>query len=163
MTSDRIEKKVLLRAPRERVWRAVSDAAEFGRWFGARLDGPFVAGRTLRARIVPTEADADIAEQQKPYEGMEFEIRVEQVEPMRRLAFRWHPGAVEAIDAANDPTTLVTFELTDAPGGVLLTIVESGFDGIPLARRAQAFKENEGGWEAQTRLIEKYLAAQPAG
>jgi hypothetical protein len=54
--------------------------------------------------------------------------------------------------------TLIEFELTDVPGGILLTISESGFDQIPLARRAKAFKANEGGWEIQTRLIEKYLA-----
>lgn len=160
MTSDRIEKKILLRASRERVWRAVSDSAEFGRWFGARFDGPFVAGRSLRGRIVPTEMDAEVAEQQKPYDGMEFEVRVEQIEPMRRLAFRWHPYAVDVKDFATEPTTLVTFELAEAAGGILLSIVESGFDAIPLARRAEAFKANEEGWDAQTRLVQKYLAAQ---
>lgn len=160
MTSDRIEKKILLRASRERVWRAVSDSTEFGRWFGARFDGPFVAGRSLRGRVVPTEMDAEVAEQQKPYDGMEFEVRVEQIEPMRRLAFRWHPYAVDVKDFATEPTTLVTFELAEAPGGILLSIVESGFDAIPLARRAEAFKANEEGWDAQTRLVQKYLAAQ---
>lgn len=160
MTSDRIEKRILLRASRERVWRAVSDSAEFGRWFGARFDGPFVAGRSLRGRVVPTEMDAEVAEQQRPYDGMEFEVRVEQIEPMRRLAFRWHPYAVDVKDFATEPTTLVTFELAEAPGGILLSIVESGFDAIPLARRAEAFKANEEGWDAQTRLVQKYLAAQ---
>ena len=43
-STDRIEKTVLLRAPLARVWRAVSDAKEFGTWFGVEFDGPFVAG-----------------------------------------------------------------------------------------------------------------------
>ena len=160
MSSDRIEKQVLLRAPRERVWRAISDAAQFGQWFGVRFDGPFVAGRMLTGRVVPTTVDPEIAEMQKPHEGLTFEISVERIVPMQHLSFRWHPYPVGPVDFSSEPTTLVTFDLADAPGGILLTIVESGFDRVPAARRAEAFKANEGGWEAQTRLIAKYLALQ---
>lgn len=160
MTSDRITKQVLLRAPRARVWRALGDSAEFGLWFGIRFDGPFVPGATLNGRVVPTAVDPQIAEQQKPYEGLVFPVYVEAVVPMERLAFRWHPYSIEpGGDYSNEPTTLVTFDLADAPGGVLLTIVESGFEQIPVARRAEAFKANETGWEEQTRLIAKYLDA----
>ncbi|HXC32493.1 MAG TPA: SRPBCC family protein [Verrucomicrobiae bacterium] len=159
MSTDRIEKKILLRATRERVWRAVSDAKEYGRWFGVAFDGPFVEGKRLTGRITPTTVDAEVAKMQEPYAGKAFEWTVERVEPMRRIAFRWHPYAVEeGVDYSNEPATLIEFELQDAPGGILLVITESGFDQIPLARRAKAFKANEGGWEMQTRLIEKYLA-----
>jgi uncharacterized protein YndB with AHSA1/START domain len=157
---DRIEKKVLLPASRERVWRAVSDSAEFGRWFGMAVDGPFVAGKVLKARIVPTTADAEVAKAQKPYEGMAFDFIVDTVEPMRGIAFRWHPFAVKpGVDYSKEPTTLITFELADAPqAGTLLTITETGFDRLPPERRAEAFKANEGGWEMQTQLIAKHLA-----
>jgi uncharacterized protein YndB with AHSA1/START domain len=159
MSTDRIEKKILLRATRERVWRAVSDAKEYGSWFGVAFDGPFVEGRRLTGRISPTTVDAEVARMQEPYAGKAFEWTIERVEPMRRIAFRWHPYAVEeGVDYSKEPTTLIEFELRDAPGGILLVIIESGFDQIPLARRAKAFKANEGGWEMQTRLIEKYLA-----
>jgi len=158
-TSDRIEKKVLLRAPRERVWRAVSDAKEFGSWFGVDFDGPFVAGTQLAGRIVPTKADPEIAKAQKAYEGKAFEFDIDRIEPMRLLSFRWHPYAVEPdVDYASEPTTLVVFELEDAEGGTMLTVTESGFDRIPLARRARAFAANEGGWSAQMDLITKHLA-----
>lgn len=159
MDTDRIEKKVLLRAPLERVWRAVSEAEQFGSWFGMALDGPFVAGARLTGRIRPTTVDARIAEMQQPHAGRAFELAVERVEPMRCLSFRWHPFAVDPdIDYSKEPTTLVTFDLEETPGGTLLRITESGFDRIPLARRTQAFAANDGGWSAQTRLIEKYLA-----
>src|SRR5688572_19062258 len=95
METDRIEKQVLLHAPIERVWRAISDSKEFGRWFGVDFDGPFVAGQPLNGRIVPTTADPEIAKQQKAYEGMRFEIQVEKVEPRRELSFAWHPYAVD--------------------------------------------------------------------
>ena len=153
--ADRIEKTTVLRAPRERVWRAISDSREFGTWFGVELDGPFVAGCRVTGRIVPTRVDKEIAKLQEPHTGTPFECTVERVEPMRLLSFRWQPG----IDLSGEPATLVTFELDDADGGTKLTITESGFDRISLERRAKAFAENEGGWTAQLMLIEKYLAA----
>lgn len=161
MTSDtdRIEKQALLHAPLERVWRAISDAREFGSWFGMRLDGSFVAGARVGGEMVPTIVDPDVAAAQKPYEGQRFDIMVERVEPMRLLSFRWHPGVPEAgADLSSEPTTLVVFELEERPDGTLLTITESGFDGIPLARRAESLEGNAEGWEAQLMLIGKYLA-----
>jgi uncharacterized protein YndB with AHSA1/START domain len=162
MSTDRIEKQILLRASRERVWRAVSDAKEFGSWFGVAFDGPFAAGTRVTGRIVPTTVDAEVAKMQEPYAGKAYDWTVERIEPMQRISFRWHPYAVEeGVDYSKEPTTLIEFELVDATGGILLKISESGFDQIPIARRAKAFKANEGGWQMQTRLIEKYLAAKP--
>lgn len=156
--TDRIERRVLLDAPLDRVWHAISDAQEFGSWFGVRFDGPFVAGESLTGQIVPTTVDPEVAESQKPHEGLRFEITVDRVEPMRLFSFRWHPYAADpAIDYSQEPTTLVAFELEESPGGTVLTITESGFDRIPLARRAAAFEMNAQGWEAQLTLIEKYL------
>jgi|ERR1700733_14574493 uncharacterized protein YndB with AHSA1/START domain len=162
MSTDRIEKQILLRATRERVWRAVSDAKEFGTWFGVAFDGPFAAGTRVTGRIVPTTVDAEVAKMQEPYAGKAYDWTVERIEPMQKITFRWHPYAVEeGVDYSKEPTTLIEFELVGAPGGILLKISESGFDQIPLARRAKAFRANEGGWQMQTRLIEKYLAAKP--
>ena len=158
--SDRIEKHVVLNAPRARVWQALTDSGEFGRWFGVRFEGPFVAGRPLRGTIAPTEVDAAVARAQEPYAGTAFEIVVDRLEPERLFSFRWHPYAVDhAADYSAEPMTLVTFTLDDAPGGILLTVTESGFDRVPLERRAKAFTANEGGWAIQMSLIEKYLAA----
>jgi uncharacterized protein YndB with AHSA1/START domain len=161
--TDRIEKKVLLRAPRERVWRAIADSREFGTWFGAAFEGPFVAGGRIAGRIVPTTIDPAVAAGQKPFEGMRFEVAVERLEPPRVLAFRWHPYPVEAsIDDPAVPSTLVTFQLEAVrPGETLLTITESGFDRLPPERRAKSFADNEQGWTEQARLVEKYLAAAP--
>jgi len=96
MNTDRIEKKVLLQATRERVWQAISDSRQFGTWFGVAFDQPFTEGARLTGRIVPTQVDAEVAQMQKPYEGKTFEFSVERIEPMKRISFRWHPYAVEA-------------------------------------------------------------------
>jgi uncharacterized protein YndB with AHSA1/START domain len=158
-TTDRIEKRVLLRAPRERVWRAVSDAQQFGAWFGVEFDSPFVAGAHLTGRITPTQVDAEIAKAQEPHAGKAFEWSVERIEPMQLISFRWHPFAVDpGVDYSQEPTTLVTFELQEEAEGTRLTISESGFDRIPLERRLKAFAANEQGWQAQSQLIAKYLA-----
>ncbi|MFL5363173.1 MAG: SRPBCC family protein [Myxococcales bacterium] len=158
--TDRIQKTVFLRAPLERVWRAISDPAEFGTWFGVAFDGPFVAGARVTGRIVPTKVDAEIAKAQEPYAGAKFECSIDRVEPMRLFSFRWNPYGVEqGVDYSKEPTTLVTFALEEAPGGTKLTITETGFDQIPLERRAKAFSANAEGWAMQAKLIEKYLEA----
>lgn len=162
METDRIQKKVLLHAPLKRVWRALSDSAEFGSWFGMKLDGPFAPGARMRAVIVPTTVDAEVARAQQPHEGMPFEILVERMEPERVFSFRWHPFAVErGVDYSAEPTTLVVFALEEVANGVMLTVTESGFDRIPLARRAKAFTANEEGWGMVLKLVEKYLAHAP--
>jgi uncharacterized protein YndB with AHSA1/START domain len=162
--TDRIVKQILLRATRERVWRAISDSSQFGQWFGVALQGPFVAGRRVTGRIVPTTADPEVAKMQEPWIGLAFDFHVERLEPMTHFSFRWHPGGDPvAPDTPDEQMTTVTFELADAPGGVMLTITESGFDRVPLERRAKAFTDNEGGWQMQTRLIEKFLAQDAHG
>ncbi len=157
---DKIEKKIVLKASRERVWRAISDARNFGVWFGVDFDGPFVAGQKLAGRIVPTQVDPEVAKMQEPYKGTPFEIVVETILPMERFAFRWHPFAADRdMDYSKEPMTLVTFLLEDATDGVLLTITESGFEKLSPERRAEAFTGNEGGWEHQTQMIDKYLSS----
>lgn len=162
MSSDRIEKQIVLKATRERVWRAISDPARFGLWFGVAIDGPFVAGREAIGRIVPTSVDPEVARLQEPYRGMPWRVVVERIEPMTLFSFRWHPFAVDpAHDFSQEPMTLVTFELAEAEGGTLLTITESGFDQLPIERRSKAVQANDCGWTHQTRLIAKYLALEP--
>ncbi|NUO50352.1 MAG: SRPBCC family protein [Polyangiaceae bacterium] len=156
--NDTIRKQTILRAPRARVWKAISDAQAFGTWFGMTIEGPFVQGQTVKGKIAMTKVDPEVAKHQEPYVGMACDLMIERVEPETRFAFRWHPGADPDV-SADAPTTLVTFELEDAEGGTRLTITESGFDRIPLERRAKAFADNEGGWEGQLTLIAKYLDA----
>ena len=159
MSTDRIEKKILLRAPRKRVWRALSDSAEFGSWFGMRFEGPFAPGATMRGAIVPTTVNADVAKAQKAYEGLPVEILIEKMEAERLFSFRWHPYAIErGVDYSAEPTTLIEFVLEEVTEGVMLTVTESGFDQIPLARRVKAFTANEQGWGMVVKLIEGYLA-----
>lgn len=147
-STDRIERKVRLEAPRSRVWRALTDSREFGRWFGATLDDPFVAGKTARGRItIPG------------YDHLTLELEVGTIEPERYFTLRWHPYAVETgVDYSKEPTTLIEFTLDDAGDKTDLTIVESGFDAIPASRRAKAFQMNSAGWEGQLRNIARYLA-----
>jgi uncharacterized protein YndB with AHSA1/START domain len=146
-TTDRIEKKILLRAPRSRVWRAITDAKEFGAWFGVALEGTFAEGASVRGRITHSG-----------YEHLTFEVLVERIEPERLFSYRWHPYAVDAKkDYSAEPTTLVEFRLDEMQGGTELTIVESGFDHIPLPRRPEAFRMNDQGWTAQTANIERHV------
>jgi uncharacterized protein YndB with AHSA1/START domain len=146
--TDRIEKRVELRAPRSRVWRAIATAKEFGEWFRMKLEGEFAEGQTIRGRIT-----------HPGYEHMTLDMMVERIEPERYFSYRWHPYAIDpAVDYSTEPTTLVEFHLQDAEGGTALTIVESGFDRIPLARRAEAFRMDDQGWAGQIKNIARYVS-----
>ena len=158
---DRIEKKILLRAPLKRVWRALSDSKEFGAWFGVKFEAPFQPGVQIRGKIVGTAVDSEVAKTQKQYWHVPFEITIDRIEPERLFSFRWHPYAIEpGVDYSNEPTTLIEFTLEEVTDGVMLTVIESGFDQIPLARRVKAFTANEQGWGRVIRLVEKYLAQE---
>lgn len=151
MITDRIEKTVVLRAPRSAVWRALTTAEEFGSWFGARLTGVFAPGARITGPITA-----------KGYEHVTLDFTIEHFEPEHRFSYRWHPYAIDAnVDYSSEPTTLCEFTLDELPDGTRLTVVESGFDRLPSSRRDEAFRMNEGGWTGQLRNIERYLAAQP--
>ena len=88
-----------------------------------------------------------------------MEVLIERMVPEQMLSWRWHPAAIDpSVDYSQEPTTLVVFELKDAEGGTLLTVVESGLDNIPLARRADVFRMNSSGWDEQIENIEKHVA-----
>lgn len=145
--TDRIEKRVVLKAPPARVWRAISDSGEFGTWFQMRFEAPFVEGTTVKARVLVPG-----------YEHVTAEFQIVRVAPPDYFAWRWHPYAVDpAVDYSGEPTTLVEFRLEPSGHDTVLTIVESGFDRIPLARRAEAYRMNEGGWTAQVGNVERYV------
>lgn len=146
--TDRIEKAITLRAPRSRVWQALTSAEQFSKWFGVSLEAPFVEGATVRGRVT-----------HPGYEHVVLEIVVQRVEPERYFSYRWHPHAVEAgRDYSREPMTLVEFMLEESGDATTLRVVESGFDRLSPARRAEAFPMNEEGWGAQLRSVERYVA-----
>jgi uncharacterized protein YndB with AHSA1/START domain len=145
--TDRIEKEVVMRVPRARVWRALTDPAEFGKWFGVEMRDTFTPGARATGRIT-----------HPGYEHLTLDMTVERMEPERLFSWRWHPYAVDpSRDYSGEPTTLVECELTEVPGGTRLRIVESGFDRVPLARREEAFRMNSAGWAEQMKNIASYL------
>jgi uncharacterized protein YndB with AHSA1/START domain len=149
-STDRIEKQIVLKAPRARVWRAISTGEELGSWFGVKgMKGAFQPGQQARGQIA-----------NPGYEHLTMEVTIDQVQPERLLSFRWHPHAVEPnVDYSKEPTTLVEFRLEEVSGGTQLTVVESGFDRIPAARREKAFFRNSEGWAIQLKNVERHVSA----
>ena len=147
--TDRIEKRITLRAPRARVWRALTDPKEFGAWFGVGpIEGTFSPGAHLRGPVT-----------HPGYTHMTWAITVESMESERSMSWSWHPGSPNADhDYEAEPATTVTFTLEDTPEGTALTVVESGFDKLPPGRREEAYRGNVGGWDAQALAIEKYVS-----
>lgn len=145
--TDRIEKEIVMRAPRSRVWRALTDAREFGQWFQAEMKGTFAPGTRTQGRIT-----------HPGYEHVTLEVQVERMEPEHLFSWRWHPYAVDPKqDYSKEPTTLVVFELEEVPEGTRLKVTESGFDQIAPARRAEAFRMNSNGWAGQVKNIARHV------
>jgi len=148
-TTNAIEKQIVLRAPRARVWRALTDATEFGTWFGVKLEGSFEVGKSVRGRIT-----------HPGYEHIVFDMMIERMDAQTSFAYRWHPYAIEpTVDYSKEPTTLVEFKLDEAEGATRLTLIESGFDRVPLHRRAEAFRMNDQGWTEQMENIRRHVEA----
>jgi uncharacterized protein YndB with AHSA1/START domain len=145
-STDRIQKTVILRAARSKVWKALTDPAQLGEWFGAKLTGDFVPGQRTRGPITIPK-----------YSHLSFEVVVEEMTPERLFSWRWQPGGDPDKDPA-EPTTLVVFELEEVPEGTRLTVTESGFDQLPIARRERSYRENDAGWEGQINNLSRYLA-----
>ena len=147
--SNSIEKRIELKAPVARVWRALTDYREFGAWFRVKIDGPFEVGRVSRGHIT-----------YPGYEHIKWEVTIEKMEPERLFSFTWHPYAVDpALDYSTEPTTVVTFTLEPTATGTRLIVTETGFDAIPKERRFEAYRMNEGGWSAQMENIERHVSA----
>jgi len=142
-----IEKRIELKAPLSRVWRALTDYREFGQWFRVKVDGPFVPGEISRGQVT-----------YPGYEHLQWEVVVQKMEPERLFSFTWHPYAVDPEkDYSKETPTLVEFRLEKIANGTLLVVTESGFDKIPSDRRPEAFRMNDGGWTEQMKNIENYV------
>jgi len=149
--NNEIEKRIELKAPVSRVWRALTDYREFGEWFRVKIEGPFVPGHPSLGRIT-----------YPGYEHLAWEAVVQRMEPERYFSYTWHPYAVDSkMDYSKETPTLVEFTLEPSAGGTLLVVRESGFDKIPADRRLEAFRMNEGGWTEQMKNVERYVAETP--
>jgi uncharacterized protein YndB with AHSA1/START domain len=147
--TDRIEKEIVLRAPRSRVWQALADAEQFGAWFGVKFDGAFAPGARVHGQLTTPG-----------HEHVTLEFAIERMDPESRMSYRWHPYAVQpGVDYSSEPTTLVEFQLEEVAGGTALRVVESGFDRIPAARRAEALRMNDAGWAEELENIARHVAS----
>jgi uncharacterized protein YndB with AHSA1/START domain len=149
---DRIEKWIEIAAPVARVWLALTDSRQFGEWFRVKMDGPFVAGKSVGGQLT-----------YPGYEHLRMEIVVKAIEPETLFSYKWHPHAVDPkVDYSREPPTLVEFRLEATAGGTLLTVTESGFDKIPSTRWAEAFRRNSEGWSQQMENVKAYVINKAA-
>lgn len=144
---DRIEKTIEMNAPVERVWRALTDPAEFGTWFRVEIETGFAVGQVARGHIT-----------YPGYEHLVWEATVVAMDAPRLFSFTWRPHAVDpTVDYSKEPPTLVEFHLTPTAAGTKLVVTESGFDKVPAHRREEAFRGNTRGWEIQVQNIKTYV------
>ncbi len=139
MTEQVIRQQVVLKAPREKVWEAISTPEGWNGWFGENAQGGFQLGDTMIL------------------DGISYAVVVEMEAPSR-FAYKWHPGEECAVDKyPESEMTTVRFLLEDHPEGTLLTLIETGFENIPEERRARCVTLNTDGWRWELGELQAYL------
>ena len=147
---DRIDRTIEVNAPPDRVWRVLTTAKDLSTWFKVDIEGEIAAG-----------AEVWMISKYPGYEGKRFLVRVTEMTPPRRFAWQWHPGAVDDdIDYTREAWTTVTFILEPSGAGTRLSVSETGFNDVSLARRAKVFKDNTQGWAEVIVWIQQYAEAK---
>jgi uncharacterized protein YndB with AHSA1/START domain len=147
--SDTIEREITIAAPVERVWELITQPEHVGTWFGdagAEIDLRPGGAITLRWE-----------------EYGEVHGRVERVEPMTLLSYRWapykDPGGSEPV-AGN--STLIEFMLSETDEGTRLRLVESGFTSLETTpeRQQELRQGNVEGWSIELGHLEEHARAK---
>jgi uncharacterized protein YndB with AHSA1/START domain len=145
----RIDRSITIKAPPDRVWRALTNADELSEWFHVSIEGKITAG----AEVWMTSTHVG-------YEGQRFQVLIAEMSAPHRLVWKWHPGAVEPnVDYSSEPRTTVTFTLEPVAEGTRLSVSETGFDAIALARRAKVYQDNTQGWTEVVEWIKRHVEA----
>jgi uncharacterized protein YndB with AHSA1/START domain len=146
----RIDRSIEVNAPPDRVWRVLTTAKDLSTWFKVTVDGDIAPG-----------AEIWMTSRYPGHEGKRFAVRITEMTPPRRFVWQWHPGAVDpAVDYSREPWTTVTFTLEPSGKGTRLSVSETGFTEISLARRAKVYADNTQGWTDVIVWIQKYAEAQ---
>lgn len=132
----RIDRTIEIAAPPARVWRALTDVQELSAWFQVTIEG-----------TIAPDADIWMTSVHPDHAGQRFRVWIREMTPPRRLVWEWHPGAIDlAVDYSQEPRTTVSFTLEPSERGTRLSVAETGFDRIALARRAKVYQDNSQGW-----------------
>jgi uncharacterized protein YndB with AHSA1/START domain len=149
----RIDRSIDIAAPPERVWRALTSAPELSAWFQVEIEGEIAAGNEVWMTSVHQQ-----------HTGQRFLVRFVEMTPPIRCVWEWHPGEVDSkIDYATEPRTTVTFTLERTPNGTRLSVAETGFDAISLARRAKVYQDNSQGWTEVLVWLKSYVEKAVTG
>jgi uncharacterized protein YndB with AHSA1/START domain len=138
---DKIQREITIKAPKERVYAAITDPSQIISWFPDSVEGNLIEG-------------------EKPFlhfgEHDKAQIYVVAVQPYNYFAYRWVPGGNQFDgDILNAPTTLVEFQITERKGVSTVTLTESGFEELPPEIAKASFEQNSGGWDFMLGRLEK--------
>jgi uncharacterized protein YndB with AHSA1/START domain len=145
----RIDRTIDIQAPPDRVWRALTSPAELSAWFKVSIEGDIAPGAEVWMTSLHGKCD-----------GYRFRVLFVEMTPPSRFVWQWYPGAVDpTVDYAREVRTTVTFTLEPVAGGTRLTVAETGFDEVSLARRAKVYEDNSQGWPEVLVWLQQYVHA----
>lgn len=143
---DTIQREIVIKAPKERVYAAITDPRQIINWFPDAIEG------TLEVGERPIFEFTGYGRNQ---------IYVEAAQPHDYFAYRWVPGADHVLgDVLTMPNTLVEFRLAESAGVTTVTLLESGFASLPPEVAAECLKQNSGGWDFMLGRLETSFTAK---
>ncbi len=144
---DTITKEIVIGAPRERVYAAITDPKQLAQWF-------------------PDAVEGDIRPGERPVfdfgEYGRHSAYVVATDPYSYVAYRWIPGSIHVPhgfvgDVLTEPNTLCEFFLYEIPEGTRVRLVESGFASLPSEFYAKSIEDNTGGWDVMVYRLKTYI------
>lgn len=135
MEKQTLKRSIWIDAPRERVWKAVTDPAQITTWFAP---GTPIAQRDNIISIQMDGADIDVA-------------LIEVIDPPRQLTTRSLP----------DRLMTTTYLLEEEMGGTRFTVIEEGFEGLSPEERQKRLEQDAGGWDMALQNLKAYIDGKP--
>src|SRR5260370_3154104 len=147
MAEDRIEREVVVAAPRERVWEIITQAEHVGKWVGESAEVDLRPGGTIVLRWAKY--------------GTLYGT-IEKIDEQHFFSYRWNPG-IFGEKPTNENSTLVEFSLTPQGRETRLRVVETGFSRLSRneSERAEQFKDNTEGWAHELGELQQYVEQLP--
>jgi uncharacterized protein YndB with AHSA1/START domain len=133
---DELVRTVDVKAPRERVWDAITKPELLLRWFPTHVaEVELRVGGSMR---FGWDEGGD-------------EAVIDEIEPPHTFRFRWRPADTDR------PYTSVTFHLEEDAGVTTVTLTERGFASLPDQIHEQSYEGNAKGWSAELEELKAFM------
>jgi uncharacterized protein YndB with AHSA1/START domain len=135
-----VERSLLIRAPRQLVWRTITEPAQLEQWYAPGCPWEIAALQAgAIVKFYNTDTDIQLA-------------TIEVIEPPHQLTLRWQ------LDPAHPGITLLnSFLLEEENGDTRLTVSQAGYESLPDGMREEQFRQDAEAYTAIAESLKRFL------